>query len=175
MKKLMLAVAAIATAVCAQAATVKWTGANIYEMGSTENKATWYLTYFISSADYSLTKAAEDLAAKKIGFVSTYGVASATTNNGAATGTITTSAGNSESWTGYLVILNADTLNKATYAYVTSEATKATGSNGQQAMITFTSNTGTQNAGNWHAVPEPTSGLLLLLGMAGLALKRKHA
>lgn len=27
----------------------------------------------------------------------------------------------------------------------------------------------------WTAAPEPTSGLLLLLGMAGLALKRKHA
>ena len=35
--------------------------------------------------------------------------------------------------------------------------------------------TATQNAGNWAAVPEPTSGLLLLLGMAGLALKRKRA
>jgi len=30
-------------------------------------------------------------------------------------------------------------------------------------------------AGDWSAVPEPTSGLLLLLGMAGLALKRKRA
>ena len=29
--------------------------------------------------------------------------------------------------------------------------------------------------GKWSAVPEPTSGLLLLLGMAGLALKRKRA
>ena len=29
--------------------------------------------------------------------------------------------------------------------------------------------------GGWYAVPEPTSGLLLLLGMAGLALKRKRA
>lgn len=27
----------------------------------------------------------------------------------------------------------------------------------------------------WQSVPEPTSGILLLLGMAGLALKRKHA
>ena len=36
--------------------------------------------------------------------------------------------------------------------------------------------TATQNAANWAAadVPEPTSGLLLLLGVAGLALRRKQ-
>ena len=32
----------------------------------------------------------------------------------------------------------------------------------------------TQNASNWTAVPEPTSGLLMLLGIAGLTLKRKR-
>ena len=31
------------------------------------------------------------------------------------------------------------------------------------------------NGGSFHAVPEPTSGLLMLLGLAGLALKRKRA
>ena len=31
------------------------------------------------------------------------------------------------------------------------------------------------NANGWASVPEPTSGVLLLLGMAGLALKRKRA
>jgi len=30
------------------------------------------------------------------------------------------------------------------------------------------------SVGNWQAVPEPTSGLLLLLGVAGLALRRKR-
>ena len=30
-------------------------------------------------------------------------------------------------------------------------------------------------AGQWTAVPEPTSGLLMLLGMAGLALRRRRA
>ena len=33
---------------------------------------------------------------------------------------------------------------------------------------------GYQEAGRWAAVPEPTSGLLLLLGVAGLALKRRR-
>ena len=40
--------------------------------------------------------------------------------------------------------------------------------------------TGEVEASNWQTmgaspIPEPTSGLLMLLGMAGLALKRKHA
>ena len=33
----------------------------------------------------------------------------------------------------------------------------------------------TPTVGKWSAVPEPTSGLLMLLGMAGLALRRKQA
>jgi hypothetical protein len=44
------------------------------------------------------------------------------------------------------------------------------------AAITFGNmQSATQNASNWAAVPEPTSGLLMLLGVAGLALKRKRA
>ena len=39
----------------------------------------------------------------------------------------------------------------------------------------FGNGTGTATAWTAAAVPEPTSGLLLLLGMAGLALKRKRA
>ena len=33
----------------------------------------------------------------------------------------------------------------------------------------------TYSGAGWYAVPEPTSGLLLLIGVAGLALKRKRA
>lgn len=37
----------------------------------------------------------------------------------------------------------------------------------EQAHIAYT------GEGSWQAVPEPTSGLLLILGVAGLALRRK--
>lgn len=47
---------------------------------------------------------------------------------------------------------------------------------------TFTNDKGTGSyslsvatASQWSAVPEPTSGLLLLLGVAGLALRRRNA
>ena len=34
---------------------------------------------------------------------------------------------------------------------------------------------GTQTAGTWVAVPEPTSGLLMLVGLGALALRRRRA
>ena len=40
---------------------------------------------------------------------------------------------------------------------------------------TYTFSFGATEQGDWQSVPEPTSGLLLLVGVAGLALKRKRA
>ena len=185
MKKIMIAFAAIAMAVCANAATVMWSAANVYEMGSTTTKATGYTAFFLSTTDmfngetqlakgYSYADATAALAAGDISFLSDYAVSSATINNGAGNNKATTDASNSQSWTGYLVILDG-TLETAQNAYITSTATKATGANGGQANLLFSSNTGTQSAANWQAVPEPTSGLLMLVGLAGLALRRRRA
>ena len=67
----------------------------------------------------------------------------------------------------YVVVSGTSTLSK-TIAATTANVTFASGS----AASTLS------NASNWSsygAVPEPTSGLLMLLGMAGLALRRRRA
>jgi uncharacterized protein YdbL (DUF1318 family) len=177
MRKLLMAICVVISAIAAQAATAKWSASNIYQPGSTTDKASGYLVYFVQSADYSLAKAQADVAADSLAFLSTYGVLGTTQASGASAGTVGTTFGNGETVTGYLVILDNSSLADATYAYVTGEASKATGASGQQATIAFGSLIATQTAGNWTAVnvPEPTSGLMLILGIAGLALKRKRA
>lgn len=58
----------------------------------------------------------------------------------------------------------------------TSASFAATASDVGVASIAFgNQKNATQASGAWAAVPEPTSGLMLLLGVAGLALKRKRA
>jgi hypothetical protein len=61
--------------------------------------------------------------------------------------------------------------------YVTNvkNFTTASGSDGSSSLAIGSQGTASAVASNWHAIPEPTSGLLMLLGMAGLALKRKRA
>jgi hypothetical protein len=87
------------------------------------------------------------------------------------------------SYTGFFVIFDTPAATAGTSKYVVvSEAANLT-QNPSATAAQFTFVAGNQatflnNTDNWKsygAVPEPTSGLLLLLGVAGLALKRKRA
>ena len=77
----------------------------------------------------------------------------------------------------FAVIVDDDTFGDGTKYVVTA----ATGNvKTPSATTTNTANfsipgAASQTASNWTAVPEPTSGLLMLLGFAGLALRRRRA
>ncbi len=87
------------------------------------------------------------------------------------------------SYTGFYVIFDTATATAGTsnYAVVSGAANLTQSPSATAAQFTFVAGnqaTFLNNASNWKsygAVPEPTSGLLMLLGMAGLALRRKHA
>ena len=157
MKKLLVLAAIIVVSVAANAASFKWAGANVYGPdGTTKFTGTAYL-YCDALGSDALSSAA----------VTSGAIASTTFSVASAVADTT--------YDFYYVITTE--YNGAEVAF-TSAVKAATASDTGTPNIAFgNQQSATQAAGAWTttAVPEPTSGLLLLLGMAGLALKRKYA
>ena len=158
MKKILILAAVIVAGVAANAASFKWSAANIYASNGTDKYTGDVTLYaYLSTADIGTAKAVSTVKASSTG-----AVAATTFSDDSLVG--------GSYYNFYFVI--EDSGKTFTSAIQENKAAQATGT------TTFTFGnmaTATQNASNWAAVPEPTSGLLLLLGMAGLALKRKRA
>ena len=180
MKKLMIAAAIVCAAVVSQAATIKWSMDSSFEPGTT-TPAENYAVYFFNNADFARNSAiaALDMAYTdwNTGFLSNaLGTKKLTDEDGYANASNLGNYAASSEQTGYLVIFNAEDAADATLAYVTDAVTITMPGAGTAGNLKFGDQTGTQNADNWYgAVPEPTSGLLLLIGVAGLALRRRRA
>ena len=179
MKKLLIAAFVAVVGIAANAAIASWDVDTIYTRGTTDN-ATGYLVYFVDADLYSSAKAKTDLGKADFTFLANAAQAWEATDlvdDGYVEGVTASVYGNGVDVNGYLVIFDAGTTANASYAYVSDTASGATTALGGMAMLSFddTQLAGMQTAGNWTAIPEPTSGLLMLFGMAGLALKRKRA
>lgn len=167
MKKLLTAVSAVALAVCAQAASVDW------KVTGTETEVNYSVYLMVGDTATTTWGSAADIAAAAIDTGSiakagrSYGVGGTATND-----TLT------KSDNFYFVIVSADGAKYAvsdvyagaTYVYDTAATPPESA---PSVTPSFAANTASY--ASFGAVPEPTSGLLLLLGMAGLALKRKRA
>ena len=194
MKKLIIALAVVAMAVATQAATYNWTwgvstSGQIMKPGTSGTSASDLLTsgtayLFANLTASQMTTIVNDFAA---GSYTASGYEQATSV--ATDGTITKvswddsrASGTSVDW--YMIV--TANIDGDDYLFISDSLTKSRQADGKNTKITFNAladstsavklaTDGYAGAGWYSAVPEPTSGLLMLLGMAGLALKRKRA
>ena len=190
MKKLMIAFATVALATIANAATMQWGTSSTEALKNpdgTDAGGEGYITMYlfsINAATYAtLTAGGESGVSAKVW--ETYGSSLAS-----ATDTYV------DDGMGQIMIIDPNSYGVGDTAYaatllVYDEGSGATHYIGNAAAYTFAAdmdqdvydmNTfiggsvgAMSTAVTWAAVPEPTSGLLMLLGVAGLALRRKRA
>ena len=181
MKKLMIAFVAVAVAAVTQAATIQWGGA-IANTGITEMSAGSIAWLIRSSSAFTGEATTLDTAAGTANnggaIVSTYEITASDIYKYTFTSTYTVSG---EGVDGYYAILVADgsDLTKASYMNMgpVSGTSAMSAPTDLLYNIEWNDDTAYLSSGGFttSVVPEPTSGLLMLLGIAGLALKRKRA
>ena len=174
MKKIMIAVAAMAMAVAANAASVNW-------QVSAATSQVGYTAYLMAGDVVSSWESVADVQAAAI---DSGAIAKISARAAGASGSATDAA-LTKSSNFYYIIVNADAsqytvsgaFSGADYVY---DKTATPPESAPATSPTFAANNATfsdwaKADGPTGDVPEPTSGLLLLVGAAALALKRKVA
>ena len=197
MKKLIIALGVVAFAACSQAASVKWssplyapdangvigtkTGDITYSWGS-KIATTSSVQAFAWESATALVFDAGDLydwyAGGQTGTPFT-GLTALTGDNSASAGavTVTGTTDFTPNTSAYVAILYVYTDDDDKVWYMENAGSVTAGSSVKtlNSLAMYEGGIKGNDVMSWTAVPEPTSGLLLLLGMAGLALRRRRA
>ena len=198
MKKLMIAAAIVCAAVASQAATASWAAGEITFDGKgaevrggsfapDDYTVNGYLFTGLSAADYAILSAGED-ATKIWGMFDAETGKLAVTGGATYTGELVQNEYGDIGWSSTdaaqgvpeyaAVILTYEDANGDLYYSantVTGTPTQKGLSIAEAALGWGEGAGGTATTWQAAAIPEPTSGLLLLLGVAGLALRRRRA
>ena len=187
MKKLIVALVAIAVGMMANAASYNWSAdsGRLYNgtggSGSANyiTSGTAYLLFTSDLTQSALVSAYATDASAAASTVSSKAVSTGSIGSDARIGSSSFTADKTTDQTAYFVVFNGDQM----YVSITADAgymavgasTIAFDSLSASSKLSFDAADGYSAAGWYTAAPEPTSGLLMLLGMAGLALRRRRA
>ena len=185
MKKLLIAAAIVCAAAMSQAASFNWlstaaqkapdidlTNLKVGEVGVTSGNlanmtaVTWAYEMFLDNG--TDTDTLTGTPAFKLGKYNMSGLSSDVVKNAAA--------GAPDVKVDYSIIITGTyTDTKGDVWTITSDAITGSESFGEIATLQLNTGVATKFTVSTSAVPEPTSGLLLLLGVAGMALRRRRA
>ena len=187
MKKLMIAACAIALAGVVQAASYTWSSTGtVYTYDSADpdwpTVAAGTTAYFVFASAYSQADLVSDFSGNSVNYTKLSALGNGTINaDGGVNATAATGDYTSNQTAYFVVFQDAEHMfvsDTTTAAYNALTAANVAFDSAQVDDVwsdtPFQASAGYQGGG-WYAVPEPTSGLLMLLGMAGLALRRKRA
>lgn len=177
MKKLIIAAIAVATSVVCNAAAFSWsTTGTIYQPTDSTSAVAGFTAYLFDTT--AVTQSALVSALRDGGSITDYTALSSYSTPTAAK-VATTAFSNDGDVNTFFAIVKDD------YVYISKlvagEAQEvgttplSFASQSTSSKNVFDSTTAFSSAGWYQTVPEPTSGLLMLLGMAGLALRRRRS
>lgn len=186
MKKILMALVVVAMVAATQAATFRWyNGAAIAPVGDSTGTVATGTAYLFAGSNQSAILAAflagEDWTASAVASATltaaskyeTTTLAGASVSSGRVVWTETTSDATRDY---FQVMVDGDSIYITDTVNVTVKGTGNSNinfSNDESLRAPKDAAAGYSNGG-WYAIPEPTSGLLMLVGLAGLALRRRR-
>ena len=177
MKKLLVAAAIVCAAALSQAATVNWGVSGVKDSEGNAPTAGWAVMAFYTELGAGSTAIENAIKAGTAGTLAfdtqALTVSMKKGKYGPADTNVASITDTSKNYDFYFVVFNNADATKATeYAIVSAPNKEYSGLAGK---FTATGDFSTLPAWQTASVPEPTSGLLMLLGVAGLALRRRRA